>query len=69
MNLEQLRKSLLDYDYLQSKLNATDTEALIAECDLFPDDEVIKVIKSAIRLSSHCIKDDKSAWGGQVVGI
>jgi hypothetical protein len=31
MNLEQLRKSLLDYDYLQSKLNATDTETLIAE--------------------------------------
>jgi WD40 repeat protein len=68
MNLEQLRKSLLDYDYLQSKLNATDTETLIAECDLFPDDEVIKLVKAAFALSSHCIKDDKSAWGGQVVG-
>jgi hypothetical protein len=53
MNLDELRQSLLDYDYLQSKLKTTDTETLIAQCELFPDDDVIKLIKYTLRMSSH----------------
>jgi WD40 repeat protein len=68
MNLAELRKSLLDYDYLQTKLNTTDTETLIAECDLFPDDEVIKLIKYSLRMSWHVFNEDKTALAHQLVG-
>jgi WD40 repeat protein len=68
MNFDELRKSLLDYDYLQTQLNTPETETLIADCELFPDDEVIKLIKSALRLSAHILEKDITALAHQLVG-
>jgi WD40 repeat protein len=57
--LPTLRDLLLNFGYLQNKLNATDPNALIADCDYLPDDRAIQLVQSAIRMSSHItIKDN-----------
>jgi WD40 repeat protein len=53
-----LRELLLTFDYLQNKLNATDPNALIADCDYLPDDRIIYLIQSAIRLCAHIVQND-----------
>jgi hypothetical protein len=46
---------LLDFEYLQSKLAATDTNALIADYDHLPGDKDLQLIQSDIRLSAHVL--------------
>lgn len=51
--LLRLKKLLMNFDYLQSKLNVTDTNALSADCDFFPNDRLIQALQSAVRMSAH----------------
>jgi WD40 repeat protein len=48
---------LLDFDWLQAKLQATDTAALIADYDLLPDDEELSWIRGALHLSAHILDE------------
>ena len=63
-----LRSLLLDFDWLQSKLEATDVNALILDCDYLRDDPEIARLQDAIRLSAHVLSQDKSQLAGQLVG-
>jgi WD40 repeat protein len=66
--LEELRTALLDYRYLQAKLNATDPNALIADCDGWLEDAGLRLIKSAVSMSAHLINEDREGWAHQLVG-
>jgi len=61
-----LRRLLLNFAWLQAKLDATDHNALIADYDYFPDDFYLRLVQSAIRLSSHI--GDKSQLASQLHG-
>jgi hypothetical protein len=66
--VESLRKLLLDIRWLQAKLDATDLNTLLADCTYLPDDEVIRLIKSALTLSRTALTVDTRVLAGQLVG-
>jgi hypothetical protein len=59
---DRAKTILLDYAFLQAKLDATDVNALIADCEYLVEDEAIRLIQSALRMSTHVLNEDKSAW-------
>jgi WD40 repeat protein len=65
---EQLRSLLLDFEWLHSKLLATDPGALIADFDVFPNDAELGLVQAAIRLSAHVLVHDKTQLGSQLLG-
>jgi len=50
-----LRRRLLNFDYLLGKLAATDVNVLIADYDYLPEDRDLQVVQSALRLSEHLL--------------
>jgi hypothetical protein len=50
---DDLRRLLLDFNYLYVKLAATDPNALIADYDYLLEDKDLQLVQSAIRLSAH----------------
>lgn len=66
--LDQLRALLCSFDYLQSKLEATDVNAVIAEYDYFPDDRELRLIQGAIRLSARVLAHDQNQLASQLTG-
>jgi WD40 repeat protein len=70
-NSDELRAALLDYRFLRAKLGATDANALQADCDALlklGKDEPIRVLRSALSMSAHVLRDDPDALGHQLVG-
>jgi hypothetical protein len=65
---QDLRNLLLDFDWLQSKLDATEPNALIADYEYLPDDPDPRLVQDAIRLSAHHLAGDKTQLAGQVLG-
>jgi WD40 repeat protein len=65
---DDLRKILLDFDWLQNKLNATDVAALLADFDFFKEDSGLNALKESIRFSVHIIAQDKTQLAGQLLG-
>ncbi|MCE7947446.1 MAG: TIR domain-containing protein, partial [Chloroflexi bacterium CFX4] len=66
-----LRAALLDYRYLQAKLNARDTNALLSDCDTYLNggaDEPIRLVRSALSMSGHILAEDKRALSHQLAG-
>ncbi len=64
----ELRELLLDFDWLQAKLDATDVNSLLADYELLPDDGVARLVQGAIRLSAHVLTRDKTQLPGQLLG-
>jgi len=65
---EDLRRLLLNFDYLHGKLFATDANALIADYDYLPEDKDLQLVQSALRLSAHVLARDPRQLAGQLVG-
>jgi hypothetical protein len=65
---EELRGLLLDFDWLQAKLEATDVTALIADFDFLADDANLRLVQGAIRLAAHILAQDKTQLAGQLLG-
>jgi WD40 repeat protein len=65
---EDLRQLLLNFDYLQAKLAATDPNALIADHDYLPEDKELQLVQSAIRLSVNVLARDARQLAGQLIG-
>ena len=63
-----LRRLLLDFNWLQTKLEVTDPNALIADYDFLADEEEFRLIQSAIRLSAHVLARDARQLAGQLTG-
>jgi WD40 repeat protein len=65
---DDLHQLLLNFNYLEAKLVAADTNALIADYDYFAEDEDLRMIQSALRLSTHVLARDPRQLAGQVTG-
>jgi hypothetical protein len=65
---DQARTVLLDFDFLQAKLLATDANALMADYDHFTDEAEFRLIQSGIRLSAHLLARDQRQLAGQLIG-
>ncbi|MEB3830228.1 NB-ARC domain-containing protein, partial [Phormidium sp. CCY1219] len=71
----KIRALLLDFRWLQAKLNATDTKALLAdfpaaggEAATVEAQNAIALVESAIRNSAHVLEADKTQLAGQLWG-
>jgi apoptotic protease-activating factor 1-like protein len=62
------RTVLLDFDFLQAKLEFTDAGALIADYDYLPKEADLRLVQSAIRLSAHVLARDYRQLAGQLTG-
>jgi WD40 repeat protein len=65
---DDLRILLLNFNWLQVKLEATDPNSLIADYDFLVDEEEFRLIQSAIRLSAHVLVRDSRQLAGQLIG-
>jgi WD40 repeat protein len=65
---DDLRQLLLSFNWLQAKLAATDTNALIADYDFLPEDKDSQLVQSAIRLSAHVLASDPRQLAAQLLG-
>ena len=65
---DDLRRLLLNFDYLQAKLAATDPNALIADYDYLSDNADLRLLQSAIRLSANVLARDAQELAGQLTG-
>ncbi|MFB2969677.1 NB-ARC domain-containing protein [Aerosakkonema sp. BLCC-F183] len=65
---EELKALLLNFDWLQAKLNATNVSYLIADYDFLLEDANLKLVQGAIRLSAHILEKDKTQLVGQLWG-
>jgi WD40 repeat protein len=74
---DDLRRLLLDFNYLQKKLIAVGPNALIADYeylrddkdfDYLPDDKDFQVVQAAIRLSAEVLARDSRQLAGQLIG-
>jgi WD40 repeat protein len=69
---ERLRELLLDFDWMRAKLEATDPNALLADYDALekdrPEDQELRLVHGAIRLSAHVLARDKAWFADQVYG-
>ena len=66
--LEELRGLLLDFDWLEARLNATDANALLTDYDWLPGDPELRLLQGAVRLSAHILAHDRSQLAGQLLG-
>ena len=65
---EDLRRLLLNFDYLHAKVGATDSNALIADYDYLPEDKDLQLVQSAIRLSTDILASDPRQLAEQLTG-
>ncbi|HSS76253.1 MAG TPA: NB-ARC domain-containing protein [Thermoanaerobaculia bacterium] len=64
---EELRGLLLDFAFLQAKLEATDVHSLIADFDLVAgDDDELSLVREALRLSVDVLGGDPSQLAPQL---
>lgn len=64
----QAHDLILDYRWLQAKLNAVTVNALIADCDLFLSIAAIRLLKSGLNLSAHILIKNKTQLAVQLYG-
>jgi WD40 repeat protein len=65
---DELRELLLDFDWIQSKLSATDVHFLINDYYFFHEDYPVEMVKCAIQLSANALSKDKKLLDGQLLG-
>ncbi|NLF77028.1 MAG: TIR domain-containing protein, partial [Chloroflexi bacterium] len=65
--LADLRALLLDFAFLQAKLDATGLNALLADCDRFPGDRPIRLLRQALTLSANVVAREKRLLAGQIL--
>lgn len=64
----ELSRLLTDFSWLESKLGATDIGAMIADYDLLPTADYLRLIRDALRLSAPALSRDPSLLAGQLLG-
>jgi WD40 repeat protein len=67
-NEERLRALLLDFEWIQAKLAATDIISLIHDFHFFPEDSTLQLMLGSLRLSAHVLIRDKTQIAGQMLG-
>jgi WD40 repeat protein len=65
---ERLRELLLDFEWLQAKLSATDITSLIQDFSYLPEEHTLQPTLGVIRLAAHVLVHDKTQLAGQILG-
>jgi hypothetical protein len=65
---DQVRTVLLDFDWLQAKLEASDVNALITDYDYLPEDKDLETVQSVLRHSAHILALNPQELPGQLMG-
>jgi len=65
---ENLHKLLLDFNWLQAKLEVTDITSLVSDYNHLPDDPVLNRVQGALRLSAHVLAWDRKQLPCQLLG-
>ncbi len=65
---EEIRSLLLDFDWIEAKLQATDVPSLLSDYDRADSDEDLSLIQGAIELSAHVLFRDPEQLPGQLTG-
>jgi WD40 repeat protein len=65
---ERLRRLLLAYDWIQTKLDDTDTNTLIADYDYLSQEADLRLLQSVLRLSANVLIRDKRQLPSQLLG-
>jgi hypothetical protein len=70
---EEIRQLLLDFPWLQAKLEATDVKALLLDFESVQEGEAgtrdpLRLVERAIRLSTPILGKDKTQLAGQLLG-
>jgi len=63
-----LRKILVNFDYLLGKFAHTDVNALIADYDYLPKDADLRTVQPVLRHSAHILAGSSRELPGQLVG-
>jgi len=64
----ELRRLLLDFDWIKAKLEAVDVPSLIADYDFLTEDSDASLVRDALILSAHVIAADKAQLASQILG-
>jgi WD40 repeat protein len=59
---------LLDFEWIQAKLEGTDIQSLIADYDCAPFESCLHLVEEAIRLSAHVLARDRRQLASQLTG-
>ena len=65
---EELENLLLDFSWLQAKLETTVPAALLKDFDHIQDNVVVEKVGGTVRLSAHILGQDTTQLPGQLVG-
>ena len=65
---DDLRRLLLNFNWLQAKLEATDVNALIADYDYLPQEPDLRNVQSVLRQSAHILAGNPRELPGQLLG-
>jgi len=66
--ISQLYSLLCNFNWLQSKLNATTADSLSLDYNLLQSDENLHLVQRAIQMSMHTLNQDKTQLAGQLLG-
>lgn len=64
----ELRRLLLDFNWMQAKLEASDVASLCTDYDYLSGDPALKLVQETLRLSAHVLATDKNQLAGQLIG-
>lgn len=68
MRIKELRDLLLNFGWLQSKLEVTSFSSSINDYNFFPQDSTLQLIKDALQLSASALIMDKKQLASQLLG-
>lgn len=64
----ELKIMFLSYLFLREKLNYSEVSDLMSDLLLMPDDDSVAILKNALQLSNHILRNKKSMLPGQLWG-
>jgi WD40 repeat protein len=64
----ELRRHLLDWNWLNAKLAATDINALVSDYAFLPNDTTLHLLRDTLRLSAHVLGPRKTELPSQLLG-
>ena len=64
---KRLKNILWMFDFLQAKLDATNSDDLVADLDLLLD-EGLRLVQSAVRMSAQTLDQDRTQLAAQLMG-
>jgi WD40 repeat protein len=66
--MQELEGLLFDFRWLQAKLDATDVNSLLADCDYLARHPAAGLLHGALRLSAHVLVKEKNQLAAQMTG-